>query len=487
MLTLFRTSVWFIVIIGGAIAVLATFIKGNDGQAFAIGIATVVLTIIWSMFSTWVWGVRRHVVRHMGKPIDQLAFVSKDVGASRRADNIRALETIAKQQSARRLGMGEYEALKQLKSRNPQLQKIDWESVEAEGDRLINIPQNSVYLLKLNGKPFVARMFNDGSSYDFEHEQAMSTGKGSHLQLCAGSVDEANEIIGWLNAETGQNSIYRGQMLQVASPQDGSIGQTIRITKRPAAFRDRIILPDEIIDVLDRLVQSRLQDRAQLARFGHSSNLGILLHGAPGTGKTLMIRYLISSCEDHTVIVPTDMAVETLREAFRLGQYLQPAIMVLEDVDLLAQQRQSARSVDGLQELMNQLDGLSAASDTIVIMSTNRPEILEPALASRPGRVSQAVGFPLPDNAARKELLKLFLHTAGTKLDVDPWIARTQGASPAFLQELCKRAILIASQRTDGTEDEISVLEEDMNKAIHELVVFGGKLTATALGFPTAG
>ena len=52
------------------------------------------------------------------------------------------------------------------------------------------------------------------------------------------------------------------------------------------------------------------------------------------------------------------MAVETLRESFRLAQYLQPAMMVLEDVDLLAQDRQTSRGVDGLQELMNQLDGL---------------------------------------------------------------------------------------------------------------------------------
>lgn len=210
------------------------------------------------------------------------------------------------------------------------------------------------------------------------------------------------------------------------------------------------------------------------------------MHGPPGTGKTLMIRYLISRCQEHTVIVPTDMAVETLREAFRLGQYLQPAIMVLEDVDLLAQQRQTSRSVDGLQELMNQLDGLSTASDTIVLMTTNRPDVLEPALASRPGRVSQAIEFPLPDSEAREQLFKLFLQQAGTTLDVAVWSERTTGASPAFLQELCKRAILVATEREDiDPASNISVSDDDMNDAIHELVVLGGELTKTSLGFPT--
>jgi ATP-dependent 26S proteasome regulatory subunit len=219
---------------------------------------------------------------------------------------------------------------------------------------------------------------------------------------------------------------------------------------------------------------------------GHSAKLGILLYGPPGTGKTLVTRYLIQCSDQHTVICPTDMAVETLRESFRLANYLQPSILVLEDVDLLAHDRESFARVEGLQELMNQMDGLASSCDTIVIMSTNRPSVLEPALASRPGRVSQAIEFLLPGEDDRRALLQMFLGDAiATDLSIDHWVQRTHGSSPAFLQELCKRAILLAGERSENDESaSLQVNQADLSEAIHELVIMGGTITAKALGFP---
>ncbi|MCG8649049.1 MAG: AAA family ATPase, partial [Pirellulales bacterium] len=211
--------------------------------------------------------------------------------------------------------------------------------------------------------------------------------------------------------------------------------------------------------------------------------------GPPGTGKSLVTRFLIGSCANHSVIVPSDMMVETLRECFRLANYLQPSILVIEDVDLLAPSRDAATQVDGLQELMNEMDGLNAQCDTTVIMSTNRPQALEPALASRPGRVSQAVAFPLPDQELREQLLRLFLGdtVTGTVL-IHDWAQRTEAASPAFLEELCKRAIVIASERVELEDDHPGPPEvqfNDLEAAIHELVVMGGELTSKVLGFPS--
>ena len=488
----FRTFVWGTLLVGGFIATIYTYIhSGDPAVAILVGIVSSGICIGWGVLSSWFWGLSRQVRKFMGKSAESLTFISKEVGNSREADFIRALDSIsAKQKTSRRFGMGEYLKLSSIKDNSIALAKINWDSVEAEDGRLMNLPQNAVYLLHHNQRPFVARLHGDPPIHDFEHEAVVSTGKGKRLELCASSLEEANEITQWLSKQTALNSIYRGQMLMVASPQDGSTGQTIRITKRPDQARDRIVLPEEVLKTAERLIDSRRKHADKLARLGHSANLGVLLHGVPGTGKTLLIRYLISRCTQHTVIVPSDMAVETLRESFRLAQYLQPALMVLEDVDLLAQDRQTSRGVDGLQELMNQLDGIPAASDAIVLMSTNRPEVLEPALASRPGRVSQAIEFDVPNAADRERLLGLFLSDVKIKFDLAHWSERTKDASPAFIEELCKRAIIFCLDRAEadsGEESQLEITDEDMDSAIHELVVTGGALTSTSLGFPTAG
>lgn len=483
----FRKFIWFIIIVGSLIAVLWGWLVHDAAVGTLIGMVAGGVAFCWASFSAWFWGLSRQIRGHMNRSVEHLTFVSKDVGKSREADYIRALEKIAAEQTnSKKTGVSEHSLLAAVKDAPVELQKINWDSVEAEDERLVNIPKNSVYFLFYNDCPFVARIGGRDSFHDFEHEAAVSTGRGKKLELCAKTLEEANAITKWLRQQTANNSIYRRQMLMVASPQDGSIGQTIFITKRPNQLRERIILPENMIQTIERLVDSRLRHGEELNAIGHSANLGILLHGVPGTGKTLIVRYLISRCTQHTVIVPSDMAVETLRESFRLAQYLQPAIMVLEDVDLLAQDRQSGRSVDGLQELMNQLDGLPDASDTIVLMSTNRPEVLEPALASRPGRVSQAIEFHVPDEADREQLFRLFLANVDAEFDFGHWSQRTGGASPAFIEELCKRAIIFALDRRPDSDrgSRIKVLHEDLDAAIHELCVIGGELTSKSLGFP---
>lgn len=483
-----RTTIWMILIGLGILATLLTYIFSYPSFAVLVAAGVIAIWVACGAFSSWLFGLRRRVTAHMKRPIDKVTFVCKDVGASRLADYIRTFEELVQSEPGERIGADARSSLSVLKGHNIAIELIDWNTIEGEDETLISVPTNSVYFLKHQGKPFVAKLSSTRRTESYEHEDSWTTGKGEALELCVESLEDANQIIRWLSEQTSLHSIYRARLLQVASPQDGTVGQTIRLSKPPRQDRDSIILPDALISLLERLVHARHKHRRQLERFGHKTKLGLLLHGAPGTGKTMVTRYLISSCPEHTVIVPSDMAVETLRESFRLAKYLQPSILVLEDVDLLAPRRELNMRVDGLQELMNEMDGLAARSDTIVIMSTNRPEILEPALASRPGRVSQTVEFPLPDEELRGELLRLFLRDANTgSLMISEWAERTEGASPAFLEELCKRAILLASERTGLADDDeglVDVQYGDLHNAIHELVIMGGDLTSKVLGFP---
>jgi ATP-dependent 26S proteasome regulatory subunit len=96
-----------------------------------------------------------------------------------------------------------------------------------------------------------------------------------------------------------------------------------------------------------------------------------------------------------TVVLLTGEALGAIETACALARELEPSTVVLEDVDLVAEERDlegAARPV--LFELLNQMDGLSGDVDVLFVLTTNRPDLLEPALAARPGRVDQAVELP---------------------------------------------------------------------------------------------
>jgi ATP-dependent 26S proteasome regulatory subunit len=171
---------------------------------------------------------------------------------------------------------------------------------------------------------------------------------------------------------------------------------------------------------------------------------GLLFYRPPGTGKTHTIHYLASQFPQHTTLLITAEQVGLIGEYFRLARFLQPAMMVIEDVDLIAREREQMHNPVQevlLKKLLNEMDGLREDADVIFILTTNRPDHLEPALASRPGRIDQAIEFPLPDEDGRRKLVQLY--SGGLEVSrpvLDSLVRRTERASPALIKELMRRA-----------------------------------------------
>lgn len=171
---------------------------------------------------------------------------------------------------------------------------------------------------------------------------------------------------------------------------------------------------------------------------------------------------------------------------FKLARFLQPAIMVIEDVDLIAREREHLNNP--LQEvllnkLLNEMDGLREDADVIFILTTNRPDHLEPALASRPGRIDQAIEFPLPDEEGRRKLVKLYSKGLGVPPSVmDLVVRRTDRATPAFIKELMRRA---AQFQVELDNDDV-LQESAVNGAMEEMLFSGGALNVKLLGGPVA-
>ena len=114
----------------------------------------------------------------------------------------------------------------------------------------------------------------------------------------------------------------------------------VTVHRLPTVDRDDVILPDRTLRLLDRNVLDFVESRDRLRKLGQSTRKGILLYGPPGTGKTHTIRYLATNLPDHTTLIITAEQVGLLGAYMNLARLLQPTMVVIEDVDLIARDRE---------------------------------------------------------------------------------------------------------------------------------------------------
>ena len=276
---------------------------------------------------------------------------------------------------------------------------------------------------------------------------------------------------------------YRGKVISFATTQrySGDTGN-LHIHKLRVVRREDVILPDKTLALLERNVSGFIQHRERLKKFGLPIKKGLLFYGPPGTGKTHTIHYLASQLPDHTTLLITSEQVGYLDHYFQLARFLQPAMVVIEDVDLIARKREDMNGPceeSLLNKLLNEMDGLREDAEILFVLTTNRPEQLETALASRPGRIDQAIEFPMPDEKARRQLVRLYARELTVSHDiVELLVKRTENASAAFIKELMRRSAQIGLESGDG----VALDSRIVNIALDEMLFAGGSLNAKLLG-----
>jgi hypothetical protein len=311
-----------------------------------------------------------------------------------------------------------------------------------------------------------------------------------NLQVVAGLPGRAEEVVREIRALANERSVFRGQVLsfepEVFGPGTGST--PLSFLPRPSVTRGQIVLPDALLAEIERQVAGIAAHSSRLLASGQHLKRGVLLYGPPGTGKTHTVRYLLTALPDVTAIAISGRALSRIGEACSLARALAPAIVIVEDVDLIAQER-TARPGEHplLFQLLNEMEGLNSATDVTFLLTTNRADLLEPALAARPGRVDLAAELPLPDAAARRALLRLYqgsLEFDG--IEVDEVVARTGGATAPFLRELLRKGALLAAE-ADGAGDPgqpIRVTRAQLTAALDQLLDGRSQLTRALLGGP---
>jgi cell division protease FtsH len=276
---------------------------------------------------------------------------------------------------------------------------------------------------------------------------------------------------------------YRGKILSLeidANYRGHSTG--IKVHKLRTVARDQVILPRKTLDLLDRNVIGFVRNRPKLAKFKQSTKKGILFYGPPGTGKTHTLHYLAAALPGHTTLLISAEQVGHLDEYMALARLLQPSMVLIEDVDLIARDRSEMNSPCEevlLNKLLNEMDGLREDADILFILTTNRHEDLEAALASRPGRVDQAIEFPLPDDEGRGKLVALYSTGLRMSQEVVEQIGRrTDGVSAAFIKELMRRCAQFHLEHAETGTIELS----DVEQALDEMLFAGGSLNRKLLG-----
>jgi hypothetical protein len=302
--------------------------------------------------------------------------------------------------------------------------------------------------------------------------------------LCADS-DRAAAVLGEIRRLAIQHSVFRGQILSFGSEMFGPRDAPLTFHERPAVTREDLVLPGDVLDAVEAQVMGIARHSGRLTAAGQHLKRGVLLHGPPGTGKTHTLRYLMSRLTDATVVMLSGNALQFIAPAVSIARALQPALVIVEDVDLIAETRGMHPGQHPLLfQLLNEIDGLGEDADVAFLLTTNRADLLEPALAQRPGRVDQAVELPLPDAEGRRQLLALYRGNLDLALvDTDAIVTKTDGVTASFFKELLRRAALIsAEQASEDGDDALAVGDTELRAALDQLLAQRNQLTRILLG-----
>ena len=312
---------------------------------------------------------------------------------------------------------------------------------------------------------------------------------GVTVEAVAASAERAQRAVDGIRRLSISRNVFRGHVIEFGGEVFGyDRDALLSFQPRPHVAREQVILPPDVLDSIERQVLGVARHAPRLLASGQHLKRGVLLHGAPGTGKTHTIRYLLGQMPGVTVVLLSGRALGAIAQACSVARTLQPSAVVVEDVDLIAEQRETGEGEHPLLfQLLNEMDGLGEDLDITFLLTTNRADLLEPALAQRPGRVDHAALLPMPDASARLRLLHLYQGRLVLDLaDPQAVISRTEGVTASFMKELLRRAALRAADVPEPEDDgtRIRVTDAHMAAALDQLLDTRNQLTSVLLGGP---
>ncbi|MFH1770550.1 MAG: CDC48 family AAA ATPase [archaeon] len=258
---------------------------------------------------------------------------------------------------------------------------------------------------------------------------------------------------------------------------------------RPSAMREVLVeVPNVkwedvggLEDVKQELIEAvewPLKKADVFARLGISPPKGVLIYGAPGTGKTLLAKAVATESEANFILVKgpellskwVGESEKAVRKIFQKARQTAPTIIFFDEIDAMASRRNASNDSHVNERVVNQLltemDGLEEMNDVVIVAATNRPDMLDTALL-RPGRFDRIVLTPAPDKKSREAIFKV--HTKGMSLakDVDIKILaqKTDNYAGADIESVCREAGMLAMRKDMNVKTiKMSFFEDALEK-----------------------
>ncbi|WP_315701841.1 MULTISPECIES: CDC48 family AAA ATPase [unclassified Bradyrhizobium] len=256
----------------------------------------------------------------------------------------------------------------------------------------------------------------------------------------------------------GPVMIHPDTLLAVERPREGTAGQRATESEDIVTYDDLGGLEQEVAKVRE-MIELPLTHPEIFERLGMTPPKGVLLHGLPGCGKTLLARAVAHESEAAFIYVSGPEIIQKfygesearLRKIFDDAQRRAPCIIFFDEIDSLAPKRER---VEGevekrvVAQLLSLMDGLKSRGDVIVMAATNRPNSLDPALR-RPGRFDREIAIGIPNEHARREILAIYARgmPLDADVDLDHLAELTHGFTGADLNALCREAAMAALRR----------------------------------------
>ncbi|WP_231748645.1 ATP-binding protein [Mycobacterium sp. M26] len=331
-----------------------------------------------------------------------------------------------------------------------------WGSVEIGGTRLAP-PQNlSAYFEadQLAPVPVVVQITDE-------------TFASSRIQVYArpGEREHATEVLAALMADArGAKNLYRGRAL-IATANNGL---RLELTELPDVTRDSVIVPDAVWDEIDLSVAAVTVHRELMEQLGLGVRRGVLLAGPPGVGKTVVSQVIARELlgEFTVIIVDARAGQYVLSEVFKEARGFGPTVVILEDIDLIVENRHAGGASATLSEFLAAMDA-DPMAPILTMASTNDVSTLDVA-AVRAARFDSIIEVGHPSTAAASQILSRYLRGVPGAEDVDARAVAAQfpaDMSGADIREVVRRSVL-SGRGTVCTEDLVATVRSGRFKPV---------------------
>ena len=233
-------------------------------------------------------------------------------------------------------------------------------------------------------------------------------------------------------------------------------------------------------------VISYIKNASNYEKMGAELPKGILLEGPPGVGKTLLAKAIASETNSSFISVSgsefvelfVGMGAKRVRDLFSEARQKTPCIIFIDEIDTIGKKRSNSNSFSSgfsgndereqtLNQLLSELDGFNNNDGILILASTNRKDILDPALI-RPGRFDRIINVPLPDKQSRKSILEIYLSKKNIEenINIDFLAELTAGFSGAQIKNLVNEAAINAARVS-----RVIITQNDIKNALEKIVI----------------